>query len=174
MKLAGVESLGRVIVACDLPTHGELERTVAGPYARALMKNALYPGWPIRAVQEVLAMNPRPTALFVCHDAMAYWMCALLEGRGLRVPEDISVVGFDWIAGFDKSAPDILTTAAQDFEGFGKHAANLLLDRLYGECRRGPRQVLLDAPLVSRSSTTSDLMLPPFETAKETRAQEPI
>jgi len=171
MRSAGIESLGRVVVACNLPAGAEGEVKLSGRYARALSKNSLFPGWPARAAQEIFAMNPRPTALFVCHDAMAYWMCALIEGRGLRVPEDISVIGFDWIARSNRSVPDILTTAAQDFEGFGRHAANLLLDRLGGEHMREPRHVLLDAPLVIRSSTGSDLMLPPMEAAIENWGQ---
>jgi DNA-binding LacI/PurR family transcriptional regulator len=89
------------------------------------------------------------------------------------VLQDISIVGFDWLAGWDKSIPDTLTTAAQDFEAFGRHAANLLLDRVVGDAPTVPRHVLFDAPLVMRSSTVSDLMLPGTIPASEPRAMQP-
>jgi LacI family transcriptional regulator len=173
MKLAGLESHAKAIVAANLPEDGDLEAAMGGEYAQAAMRARIYPGWPIRSVQAVLSMDPLPTALFVCHDAMAFWISALLEGKGYRVPGDFSVVGFDWIANLDASIPDVLTTAWQDFEGFGRLAADLLLDRLQGETQRGPRQLLLSAPLIVRSSTASDLAVPSPRAAKEPWAEEP-
>ena len=174
MRQAGLESFGKVVVAADLPESLETERVLAGQFARALKKNSLFPGWPMRAVQAILAMDPRPTALFVGHDAMAHWVCSLLEGRGLQIPEDISVVGFDWLARYDQLIPDLLTTAAQDFEGFGWHAANLLLDHLSSKTELRSRHILLNAPLVKRSSTDLDIILPPFGAVESSRAKEPI
>lgn len=117
---------------------------VDGPYAR----------WSHSLVNEVLSMPDRPTALFVGCDVLALWVVALLEGAGVRVPQDMSVVAFDWLARWEPAIPDFLTTAGQDFEGFGRYAVDLLLDRLTGVSPAVPRQVLFPAPLVVRSSTS--------------------
>jgi DNA-binding LacI/PurR family transcriptional regulator len=172
MRHAGVEGLGRSIVATDLKPRPHAEVVLAGPYARVIKKSNYFSDIAFRAVHEILAMDPRPTALFVCHDVMAFWICACLEGMGFQIPGDFSVVGFDWLAKWDKGTPDVLTTAGQDFDGFGRHAANLVLDRLTGELPPVPRHVLLDAPLVVRTSTASDLRLP-SDSAPIPRAELP-
>jgi LacI family transcriptional regulator len=80
----------------------------------------------------------------------------MLEGSGLRVPQDIAVAGFDYLSRWEPKEFDQLTTSKQDFEGFGRFAADLLLDRLEGDHASPPKQILLEAPLVIRSSTASD------------------
>jgi len=171
MRQSGVDSLGKALVASELPRSEVSEISLGGQFARVIKKDEYFSDLATRIVTEFMKMDPRPTAMFVCHDVMAYWVCALLEGRGISIPGDVSVVGFDWLAKWDDAIPDTLTTARQDFDGFGRHAANLLLDRLTGEAPSGARHVLLDAPLVIRSSTISDLMLPVSEPAHSTRAK---
>jgi len=170
MTQAGVASLGKALIAAELPPAPTSEITLAGAYARVIKKDAWFSDLASRVVQALVETEPPPTALFVCHDVMAFWVSAVLEGRGISVPGDISVAGFDWLAKWDPTTPDTLTTAGQDFAGFGLHAANLLLDRLSGDAAPEPRHVLLDAPLVVRSSTLSDLNLPVIEPAASTRA----
>ena len=173
MKLAGVEALGRVIVASELNASSDSERRIRGPYARFTNATGYFSDLAHRAVREIVAMEPRPTAICASHDVLALSLCAMLGGAGLRVPDEISVVGFDGLADWEKGFPDTLTTAAQSFEGFGLHAANLILDRASGEISSANRHVLLDAPLVIRSSTASDLLLPAFEPANTSRAVLP-
>jgi DNA-binding LacI/PurR family transcriptional regulator len=93
--------------------------------------------------------------MFATYDILAYWVWAVLEGRGIHVPNQMSIVGFDWRAHWDKDLADELDTAAQDFEGFGRHAVDLLLNRVSGDAPSAARHVLLEAPLVIRSSTAS-------------------
>ena len=174
LKQSGVESLGKLIVATQYPPADESEKALRGEYSRALKKDRYFSDLACRAAREIAAMDPRPTALFIAYDVFALWVCSFLEGIGLRIPEDISVTGFDWLAGWDRNIPDTLTTAAQDFELFGKHAANLLLDRIAGDLPPTPRYVLLDAPLIIRSSTVSDLLLPESEPENLTRAMQPM
>ena len=100
-------------------------------------------------------MDPLPTALFVTYDILAYWVWALLEGKGIKVPGQMSIAGFDWRTHWEKGLADELDTAAQDFEGFGRYAIELLMERITGEAPPTPRHVLLDAPLVVRSSTAT-------------------
>jgi LacI family transcriptional regulator len=144
---------------CIIPALGDGDGLwndpLGGVYARSLNKDSFYSDLAHRIVVEILELDPLPTALFVTYDILACWIWAVLEGKGIRIPEQMSIVGFDWRAQWDKSLADELDTAAQDFEGFGRHAVELLLDRISGEAPTSPRHVLLDAPLVIRSSTVS-------------------
>jgi LacI family transcriptional regulator len=173
MRQAGLEGMAREIVASELPELRGSEVRLAGQYVRVIKNNEYFSKLASQAVEEILSAPTRPTALFVCHDVMAFWMCAMLEARGVSIPDEISVVGFDWIARWDVAIPDTLTTAYQDFAGFGRHAVNLLLDRLNGEAPAESRHVLLDAPLVVRASTTSDLSLPDIDPITPSRAMLP-
>lgn len=128
---------------------------LAGVYARSLDKDCFYSDLAHRLVMEILAVDPLPTALFITYDVLASWVWAVLEGQGIRVPEQMSIVGFDWRAQWDRSFADELATAAQDFEGFGRHAVELLIDRIAGDAPDSARHVLLDAPFVTRSSTAA-------------------
>src|SRR6185312_4140040 len=94
--------------------------------------------------------------IVVSCDVLAHWLCAAVEAEGLSVPADIAVVGFDWLARWDDPSMDLITTASQDFEGFGYHAAEFLLDRANDEFELDARQILLPAPLVFRYSTLGD------------------
>jgi LacI family transcriptional regulator len=72
------------------------------------------------------AMAERPTALFVGNDQMAYGVLAVAQQLGVRVPQDMAVVGFDDIplSGYIRPA---LTTVHQPFFEMGQRAAELLL-----------------------------------------------
>lgn len=160
MRQAGLEDRGGVMVADSLSSsdsHSTMH--VGGSFARILSKSTKYSEWAKRAAREILAMDPMPTGLFVACDVLAYWVGAYLEGAGIRVPGDIAIVGFDWLGRWDDPANDLLTSASQDFEGFGTHAAELLLDRVADADSSGPKHVLLPAPLVVRGSTVTDLEL---------------
>lgn len=67
----------------------------------------------------IAALTPRPTAVFVASDLMALGLMRALKERGLRIPEDISIVGFDdheFASQFDPP----LTTVRQDFVALGR------------------------------------------------------
>jgi LacI family transcriptional regulator len=81
------------------------------------------------AAAALVALRPRPTALFCCNDAMALGALSALRAAGLRVPEDVSVAGFDGIAAGPWSAPP-LTTMEQDLPALVAAALDLLLPRL--------------------------------------------
>ncbi|WP_380175740.1 LacI family DNA-binding transcriptional regulator [Kineococcus sp. DHX-1] len=69
------------------------------------------------------------TALFVANDAMAIGALSALVGKGLRVPDDVSVVGFDDVPEAAYYAPP-LTTVHQDFAEIGRRCVRVLLGRL--------------------------------------------
>lgn len=90
------------------------------------------------------------TALFVANDQMALGVLHGLHDRGLRVPEDISVVGFDDSAESRHFLPP-LTTIRQDFHALGTLSVTLLIAALRG---RPLRQAdLIEPELVVRQST---------------------
>lgn len=82
----------------------------------------------IAAGEAVIAQSPGPTAVFACNDDSAAGVMAACSKAGLKVPDDISVCGFDdsWIA---RSVWPYLTTVYQPIEEMGQAAAALLLRR---------------------------------------------
>jgi LacI family transcriptional regulator len=105
------------------------------------------------AMQTLLRHKPRPSAVFVCNDLMAFGALAAAREAGIAVPEQLSLVGFDDIDLAAFSAPP-LTTVVQPKLQIGTLAAELLLDRVNGK-RREARHLVLDPQLKLRGSTAS-------------------
>ncbi|MET7331503.1 LacI family DNA-binding transcriptional regulator [Nonomuraea sp. NPDC005650] len=97
-----------------------------------------------------LARDPEVTAVFVANDQMALGVLRALREAGRRVPEDVSVAGFDDIPESAYFWPP-LTTVRQDFGEVGRHAFHLLLDRMAGAEADARR--LVEPELVVREST---------------------
>ncbi|HET8824148.1 MAG TPA: LacI family DNA-binding transcriptional regulator [Terriglobales bacterium] len=91
------------------------------------------------------------TALFAYNDASAIGAIRAIREAGMRVPEDISVVGFDDIQAATFHSPS-LTTVRQPLHQMGEIAAKVLLDRLDGK-EDWPKQVAVKPELVVREST---------------------
>lgn len=90
------------------------------------------------AMQVLLALSERPTAVFACSDEMAIGAMQVARDAGLRIPEQLSVVGFD---DHDVSEYIGVTTVRQDVVGQGERAAQLLLELLDGELPTGSHEV---------------------------------
>jgi LacI family transcriptional regulator len=75
------------------------------------------------------AMDNPPTAIFASNDAMAYGLLEVASEQGIRVPQDVAVVGFDDYAPAVRTQP-ALTTIHQPFQDMGRCAAELLLSML--------------------------------------------
>ena len=106
----------------------------------------------LRAALVDLLRPPRPaTAIFASNDLLAVDVLETVEELGLRVPDDVSVVGFDDIrvAGLSRIS---LTTVAQPREELARVGIELLLARIENPSGR-PRQHLLAPSLVVRGST---------------------
>jgi DNA-binding LacI/PurR family transcriptional regulator len=97
-----------------------------------------------------LARDPDATAIFAANDQMAVGVIAALRDAGRRVPEDVSVVGFDDLPEAPYLSPP-LTTVRQDFAELGTRAMGLLERVLGGEDR--PSADLVPTALVVRTST---------------------
>lgn len=108
------------------------------------------------AMQLLLKRRPRPSAVFVCNDLMAFGALTAAHEAGVSVPEQLSIVGFDDIELAAFSSPP-LTTIAQPKLEIGTVAAELLLDRV--DTNRGDRRrIILDPQLTVRASTSPYLV----------------
>ncbi len=103
-----------------------------------------------RAAAALIGMRPRPTALLAMSDQLAFGALAFAAGAGLRVPEDLSVVGFDDVPSAARSTPP-LTTVHQPAVAKGREAGRLLLAAMRGE--EAPSCVWLPTHLEVRGST---------------------
>jgi DNA-binding LacI/PurR family transcriptional regulator len=100
-----------------------------------------------------LAAEPGLTAIFCGNDTMALGVARALAERGLRVPADVSVVGFDDVPEAGFYLPP-LTTVRQDFAELGRQALRTLVDRMFGTIPAGPRVVRVAPELIVRASAT--------------------
>jgi len=91
------------------------------------------------------------TALFAYNDISALGAIRAFQEAGLRVPQDISVIGFDDIQGAAYSNPS-LTTVRQPLAEMGRIAAKALLERIEGK-KDGPSEIAIEPSLVVRQST---------------------
>lgn len=103
------------------------------------------------AIRSFLQLKDPPTAIFAIHDLIAINAINLLRKKGLRVPEDVAVVGYDnlELAQFC-SVP--LTTMAQPLIEMGKRAAQILIGRMEEKAKFRPSRVVLQSELVMRQS----------------------
>lgn len=104
-----------------------------------------------QAMARLLETAPDLDAVFAGNDLMACGALEVLRQRGLRVPQDVAVVGFDDIESVALSADPPLTTVRQDVEEIGREMTRLLLRHL-AEGPEGLAPVLLPTGLVRRAS----------------------
>jgi LacI family transcriptional regulator len=125
--------------AAGIPFDPELVRD--GEYQAALTT---------QGARELLTLPDRPTAVFAANDKSALGVMAVARELGLRVPEDVSIIGFDDIPEAASATPP-LTTMAQPLHDLGARALTMLIDLLHGD--EVPGHVELPAEIVVRAST---------------------
>jgi LacI family transcriptional regulator len=99
----------------------------------------------------LLARSEPPTAIFAVNDQSALGVIAAAREHGLRVPRDLSVVGFDDIPMASQVHPP-LTTIRQPFAQMGRAAVNTLLSQMENDDSIAPR-IVLPTELIVRQST---------------------
>lgn len=97
-------------------------------------------------------------AMFCANDAMAVGALETIRARGLRVPQDVALAGFDDLE-FAADMDPPLTTVRQGIHAQGAEAANTLA-RLMDDPDGGPRRVILPTELVIRRSTVGGVQAP--------------
>jgi DNA-binding LacI/PurR family transcriptional regulator len=104
-------------------------------------------------VRELVRRTRDFTAIFCFNDFSAVGAIRALHDEGIRVPEDISVIGFDDVTGAAYGIPS-LTTVRQPLEEMGRLAAATLLERIKNPGREYRSELTLQPSLVVRESTT--------------------
>lgn len=104
-----------------------------------------------KAMEKLLSLNPgtRPTAVFAANDLMAIGAMRAIQKTGLKVPDDIAVVGFDDIDIAARVSP-ALTTIHQPMQDLGEFAAKSLITN---EGDFGPIRKIFGVQLVVRESS---------------------
>lgn len=99
-----------------------------------------------------LAADPNVTAVFAANDQIALGVLWAMHEAGRRVPDDVSVIGFDDIPEAAFLTPP-LTTLRQDFAALGRRSVNLMLEQIGNSAGRVATQVVIPTELVVRRST---------------------
>ncbi|MCK3657331.1 transcriptional regulator [Pasteurellaceae bacterium Pebbles2] len=145
---------------------GELNKAIAKTrydgYVQAMQEAnlAVNPNWVMEGffepedgyecMNKILVQAELPTAVFCCNDVMALGAISAITERGLRVPEDISIIGYDNIHSSRFYAPP-LTTIHQSKARLGERALKLLFERI--QSKNNQREVIEMHPeLVVRKS----------------------
>jgi LacI family transcriptional regulator len=105
-----------------------------------------------RAGQQLLAMQPRPDAVFAANDMMAIGCMAAIREAGLRIPDDIAVAGFDDVP-MARYVTPALTTVRVRIAELGKEALNELAAHIENGERPAHSGQRVDADLVVRGSS---------------------
>ncbi len=113
-----------------------------------------------RAVFELLNAEGLPTAVTTVSDVVAIGIMQAASEAGVRVPEDLSVIGYDDIPAASWISPQ-LTTVHQPIREKGRLAARLLIDRIRSDSGHAPLTELLATRLVVRGTTAPPRRAPP-------------
>ena len=120
-----------------------------------------------RATQRLLALQPRPTAIFGTTNFIAFGAFRAMRQAGLQVPEQISLVTFDDLPDSWLMLP-FLTTVNQPAYAIGQQATELLFDRLEGRGSLAARTIILPGELIVRRSSAP----PPTDDGRRCHADD--
>jgi LacI family transcriptional regulator len=104
-------------------------------------------------MNNLLALSRPPTAVFCSSDLLAIGAMKALSGRNLRVPEDVSIVGFDDVPEASYTTPS-LTTVRQPLNEIGRMATQVLVDTIESTDFKS-QQIVLPTQLIERESCTT-------------------
>jgi LacI family transcriptional regulator len=104
------------------------------------------------AMRQLLSQAPPPTAVLAGNDLLAIGALIAAKQAGLRIPDDLSIIGIDDIDASSTTSPPLTTVAKPKYD-IGVRAATLLLERMRGDQPPTPRKVLLQGQLQVRETT---------------------
>src|SRR6266511_995580 len=126
---------------------------VGGPielgYLQAQKSPTLHENSAVEKIADLLRGPARPEAVVAMNDLVAMLVLEAAEQVGLRIPDELGVVGFD---NLDCAVANNLTTVAQQPYEIGSEAARLLLQRIHGD-NKVSKQIQLPTQLIIRGST---------------------
>ncbi|HDQ15231.1 MAG TPA: LacI family transcriptional regulator [Sediminispirochaeta sp.] len=106
-----------------------------------------------KIIQTMIADRSYPQAIFAENDVLAIGILHGIKDMGLRVPDDIALIGFDDIS-FSAYQEIQLSTISQPKERMGRLAVDLLIDEIEsGDAKAAPRRVILEPELIVRKSS---------------------
>ncbi|MGE5400285.1 MAG: LacI family DNA-binding transcriptional regulator [Ignavibacteriales bacterium] len=113
-------------------------------------------GYPSRengynAAKRLLSMNPNITAIFSCNDAMAIGVMQYLREKNYKIPEDISIIGFDDVEADLSLDPSLSTISVPKIE-MGVEVMRLMTEIIKDKTRTS-KKVLVPVDLITRKST---------------------
>jgi LacI family transcriptional regulator len=103
------------------------------------------------AMTKLMSLSRPPDAVFCANDLMAIGALDVAHERGLRVPDDIAIIGFDDVDAATIVTPQLTTVRNPAYEA-GRTAGDLLLSRMTGRYSGAGRTVVLPCPLVVRGT----------------------
>jgi LacI family transcriptional regulator len=104
------------------------------------------------AMRALMALQPRPDAVFCANDLTAIGAMDVARELGLRIPEDVALAGFDDVEAATLVTPPLTTVRNPAYET-GREAGRLLVSRMTGEYDGPGRLVVLRCELVERASS---------------------
>ena len=128
-----------------------LEEADIAPDRALVMESGYLEATGRRDMQRLLALPRPPTAVFAVTDVVAMGAHAAVLERGLRIPEDVAIVGYNDIPLAERLAPP-LTTLRVPSRDFGRLSAEMLLEQIQSG-RIAHRRVVLRPELIVRGST---------------------
>jgi LacI family transcriptional regulator len=123
------------------------------------------------AAQQILAMKPRPTAIFAANDAMAVGALHALREAGLQLPKEMALAGFDDIPMARYLTPK-LTTVHVDIAELGRRAVEQLVASIEGTGEPGRKNEVIATTLVVRESCGAELPRRGAPANKKNRTQD--
>ncbi|GII52169.1 LacI family transcriptional regulator [Planotetraspora thailandica] len=130
----------------------EAALTAAGREIPDVLSGDWSPRSGYEAGKRLAAMADEVSAVFVANDQMALGVLRAFTEEGVRVPDQISVVGFDDIPESEFFSPP-LTTVRQDFGAVGRHSIDVLLKQIEAEGRGETERFVVPPDLVVRASS---------------------
>lgn len=104
------------------------------------------------SILQLLSSSERPDAFFTCSDVFAAAAISAAHSFGIKVPDELSVIGFDNVETSRITSPTI-TTISQPAFHMGQHACAMLIEKILSGRNMPNRHLLLDTEFIIREST---------------------